>query len=213
MKHQIDKTIQLKPEEEVLEIVHEDIVPHLPRYTLFFLWFVAPFFFLFPLFREGAVGVFIFFGLIISACFFGFRSYTKWSNTTFILTDHRVIDVERRGFFDRVVSEILYRDIDDVTYRVKGIVPTMFRYGDIRVHVSGSGADIEFHHVARPSRIHDLINDLRETARTSPPDRKEHKLKSIAKGMTMEEIEQMAAEMRRKERESAVETLYKNDDA
>ncbi len=213
MKYSIDKTIQLRPEEEVLEIVHEDIVPHLLRYSLLFLWFVAPFFFLFPLFQEGVVGVFIFFALVASACFFGLRSYVKWANTTFILTDHRVIDVDRKGFFDRVVSEIPYHQIGDVTYRVKGIVPTMFRYGDVRVHVTGSGADIEFRHVARPSRIHDLINDLRETVRTSPADRKEHKLRTLAKGMSMDEIEKIAAEMRRKEREEAVETLYKNDDA
>lgn len=212
MAFHIDKTIQLKPEEEVLEVVHEDVVPHLPKFGLLLLWFVIPFFFLFPLFREGLVGVLLFFALAGSAAAVFMRAYVKWANTVLVITDRRVIDVERRAFFDRVISETPYAHIDDVTYRVKGMIPTMFRYGDLRVHVAGAAADIEFRRVARPSRVHDLINDLRDHASSAPTDRKEHTLKTLAKGMTMEQIEQMAAEMRRRDREEAMETLYKDDD-
>lgn len=204
----IDKAVQLKPEEEVLEVVHEDLIPRLPRFALLFLWFVIPFFFLFPLFREGWIGVLIFFALVVSALVAAARAYVRWANTVLVLTDRRVIDIERRAFFDRVISETPYAHIDDVTYRVKGIVPTMFRYGDLRVHVAGSAADIEFCRVARPSRVHDLLNDLRETAAAAPPDRKEHRLKSLAKGMTMEEIDRIAADLRKREREEAMEELY-----
>ncbi len=167
MEH-IDKAIQLKPAEDVLEVVHEDIVPHLPRFFVLFLWVVIPFFFLFPLFREGWVGVIIFLGLFGSATYFFLRAYVRWSRTVLIVTDRRVIDVERKAFFDREISEISYPRIDEVSYRVKGVFPTLFRYGHIRLHVSGSAADIEFKNAARPSRIHDLINDLREHSRTSP---------------------------------------------
>ncbi|OGL95708.1 hypothetical protein A2348_03715 [Candidatus Uhrbacteria bacterium RIFOXYB12_FULL_58_10] len=211
MAFHIDKTVQLKPEEEVLEVVREDIVPHLPRFALLFFWFVAPFFFLFPLFRQGWIGVVIFFALVGSAATMAFRSYLRWSNTMLILTDRRVIDVERRAFFDRVISETSYAHVDDVTYRVKGIIPTLFRYGDLRVHVAGSAADIEFRRVARPSRVHDLLNDLRETSPTQSPDRREHTLKALAKGMTMEQIERMATEMRTREREEAIEEFMSDE--
>ena len=165
--HHIDKAIQLKPEEDVLEVVHEDIVPHLPHFFLLFLWVVIPFFFLFPLFREGWVGVLIFLGLLGSATYFFSRAYVRWSNTVMIVTDRRVIDVERKAFFDREISEISYPRIDEVSYRVKGLFPTLFRYGSIRLHVAGTAADIEFKNAARPSRIHDLINDLREHSRAT----------------------------------------------
>lgn len=207
MAFRIDKAVQLKPEEEVLEVVHEDLVPRLPGFALLFVWFVIPFFFLFPLFREGWVGVLIFFALAGSAAVMAARAYVKWANTVLVLTDRRVIDVERRAFFDRVISETPYAHIDDVTYRVKGIAPTLFRYGDLRVHVAGSAADIEFRRVARPSRVHDLINDLRDSAETGAADRREHTLTRLAKGMTMEQIETMAAEMRRRERAEAAEAF------
>jgi hypothetical protein len=204
----IDASIQLKPEEEVLEVVREDIVPHLPKFFLHILWFVTPFFFLFPLFREGWVGVLIFFGLVGTAAIVGLRAYVKWANTMLVVTDRRVIDVERRAFFDRIVSEAPYAHIEDVTYRVSGIVPTLFRHGDLRIHVAGTAADIEFRRAARPSRIHDLLNDLRSPSEGIRGDRREHTLKNLAKGMTMEQIERMAAEMRSREREEALEEMY-----
>jgi len=170
MTSRIDARIKLKPGEEVLEVVREDMIPHIPRFSLLLLWFVIPFFFLFPLFHDGWVGILIFLALVISAAFVGLRSYVVWSNTVLILTDRRAIDVERRGFFDRIVSETSYTDIDDVTYHVKGIGPTLFRYGDLRVCVAGSAADIEFRRVPRPSRIHNLINDLRDESR-EPDDK------------------------------------------
>lgn len=207
----IDKTIQLKPEEEVLEVLREDVVPHLPKFGLLFLWFVTPFFFLFPLFRQGWIGVVLFFALVGSATIMSLRAYVRWSNTMLVLTDRRVIDVERRAFFDRVISEASYGHVEDVTYRVKGIVPTLFRYGDLRVHVAGSAADIEFRRVARPSRVHDLLNDLRETLPAKPAGQREQRLRAIAKGMTAEEIERMAAELRANEREEAMEGLYGKD--
>lgn len=206
--HHIDKSIQLKPEEEVLEVAHQDIVPHLPRFFLLFLWFVIPFFFLFPLFREGAVGVIFFFVLVGVAALFGLRAFVRWSNTVLIVTDRRVIDVDRRAFFDRVISEIPHAHIEDVTYRVKGIVPTLFRYGDVRVHAAGSAADIEFRRIARPSRIHDLINDLRDHVKAAPADRGERKLQAMAKDMSPEEIEEVASELRRRGRDESITELY-----
>lgn len=198
MQH-IDKNIQLKPEEEVLDVVHEDVIPHLPRFFLLCLWFVIPFFFLFPLFREGFLGVVVFFSLAGSAAIFFLRTFTKWVNTVLVITDRRVIDVERRGFFDRVVSEVPYAHVEDVTYRVKGIWPTLFRYGDVRLHVAGSAADIEFYRVPRPSRVHDLINDLRD--HVGPAARVPPRPAGVSE------------EKSRRERDAALESLYENDDA
>jgi hypothetical protein len=102
-----------------------------------------------------------FFLLVISSLVFFWRSFHQWSRTIFVLTDRRIIDIEQKGFFDRVVTETVYPQIDEVNYRMKGLWSTLFRYGTIRLHLEGSAADIEFEHVRTPAKIHDLINDLR----------------------------------------------------
>ncbi|PJA46270.1 hypothetical protein CO174_00485 [Candidatus Uhrbacteria bacterium CG_4_9_14_3_um_filter_50_9] len=154
--------IQLKPEEEVLEVVHEVMLPNSPRLLLYVLVLALPFFFLFPLWREGLWGVIVFFVLLCIGSLLLYRTFFKWSRTVFIISDRRVVDHEQIGFFTRVVSEARFHQIDEVTYRVKGVIPTLFRYGVVRLQLQGSAADIEFKHVKRPARIADLINDLRE---------------------------------------------------
>ncbi len=153
--------IQLRRDEEILEIVHESFVPHIPRFFLLGLWFLVPFFFLFPLFQMGTIGVVIFVVLLVSGTILFWRSYRRWAYTVFVITDQRIIDIDQKGFFDRVVTETTFYEIDEVSYRVKGVCATIFRYGFVRLQLAGSAADIEFDKIKRPARIHALINDLR----------------------------------------------------
>ncbi len=152
---------ELKPHEEILETVHQTLVPNTPRFALYVLWLVIPFFFLFPLFREGLGGVLVFLGLVISGGVMLLRRSMRWSGTVLVLTDKRIIDIDQRGFFDRIVTEVAYTQIDEASYRVKGFWATIFRYGSIRLDLNGSAADIQFDFVPRPARVHNLINDLR----------------------------------------------------
>lgn len=156
---------ELKPHEEILETIHQSIVPHLPRLSLYVLWVLVPFFFLFPLFRQGLAGVLIFLGLAVSGGIMLWRYAMRLSGTVLVITDKRVIDIDQRGFFDRVVTETAYPQIDEVSYRVKGFFPTIFRYGSIRLSLNGSAANIQFDRLFRPARAHNLINDLRQEYR------------------------------------------------
>lgn len=157
---EIEKLIELKPREEVLETVRETVYPKVWRMSLLLIWFLIPFFFLFPLFRIGAFGVVIFFLLVLSALFFLGREFTKWSRTVLVVTDKRVIDVDQKGYFDKVVTETSYKQIDEASYRVKGFFPTIFRYGVITLKLRGAAADIEFSNITKPARVHNIINDL-----------------------------------------------------
>ncbi len=153
---------ELKPHEEILAIVRQSLFPLFWRFFLYVLWLLIPFFFLFPLFREGVGGVVVFFGLVGSGFVFLMRQFFSWTGTVFIVTDKRVVDIDQRGFFDRIVTEAPYFQIDEASYRIKGFWATIFRYGSIRLELAGSSADIQFDRVSRPARIHNLINDLRE---------------------------------------------------
>jgi hypothetical protein len=206
----IEDRIQLKVGEEMLEMVHEDLWPRTPGFLLHVFCFVVPFFFLFPLFREGLIGVVVFFALCGTALFFGYRAYKRWSGTVLVLTDRRVVDVDQRGLFDCVVSETPYTRIDDVTYHVKGFWPTLLRYGDIRIHVAGTAADIAAARVPHPARVHDLINDLRQVVRDDEKTRRERKLQEIARSLSVEEIDRMAQTIRRTQRDQAVHELYRD---
>lgn len=157
----ITKLIQLKPHEEILETVHETRLTRIPISLLLVVLFALPFFFLFPLFQAGLLGMIIFFVLFFFAIVCISHVYLTWSRTMLIVTDQRVIDIEQKGLFDRVVTEASFDQIAEVSYRMKGILPTLFRFGTIFCGLNGNAADIEFRRVRSPERIQDLINDLR----------------------------------------------------
>lgn len=159
---QPERLIQLKPEEEILEVVHESLMPWLPKFGLSVVILALPFFFLFPLFREGTWGILVFSGVLLLGIVLTWRSFFIWSRSVLIVTDKRVIDHDQAGFFSRVITESRHKKIDDVTYRIKGVIATLFRFGSINIRLQGNAADIEFSHAFRPARIVDLINDLRE---------------------------------------------------
>jgi hypothetical protein len=158
------KFIELKPREEVLDVVHSSIVPHMGRLALLVIWLVLPFFFLFPLFRQGTFGIVVFFVWLLSGLILFFRAYARWAKTVFVVTDRRVIDCDQKGLFHRVVTEARYDQIDEVSYHIKGFLPTVFRFGMIRLQLHGSAADIQLEQVTRPHKVTDLINDLRSEA-------------------------------------------------
>jgi len=157
----IRSVLQLKPDEQILQIVRESSLAH--GWSFFFagLLFLSPFFLLFPLFQMGTLGLALFGALFVVALVVIVRVYRTWAYTMLVITDLRLVDVDQNGLFDRVVTELMYPEIEDVSYRTKGIWATIFRLGKIHLHTKGNAADLEFHFVKYPDQVHDLINDLR----------------------------------------------------
>ncbi len=147
---------------------------------------VAPFFFLVPLFRLGTKGVAGFTALLILGILWMVRTLMVYSLNVFILTDMRIIDVDQRGFFNRSVSECLYRNIQDVSIRVKGLAATMFHYGNIIIQTAGSASNVELEGVKDPQKVQEVISRLVEESEHSDD----------GDGMSAAELLQLAQQMK-----------------
>lgn len=147
----------LRGGEHVVRIIRQHPAPHLRSALLPALLILASFFFMLPLFSFGRAGVAVFgisiaFGLLLAA-----RIAYRWHWNSFIVTDRRIIDVDQRGFFDRVVSEVGFERITDVAYRMRGLAGHVFRYGTVTVRTQGAGANLELSHIPHPENVHELI--------------------------------------------------------
>ncbi|KKQ27414.1 MAG: hypothetical protein US42_C0009G0004 [Candidatus Magasanikbacteria bacterium GW2011_GWC2_37_14] len=158
----IEKKINLKKDEKIVNVVR--------RYGLTFFWefivvlflFVVPFFFMFWLFRHSWWGIGIFSASLLLGLIILIKIIFLWKKNVLILTTHRLVDFDRRGFFEQIISDIPYDQIEDVHGKVKGIAQTIFKYGNVNIQTGEGQVLVTVDRVKNPVFLGQQINRLRE---------------------------------------------------
>lgn len=150
----------LKDDEQLIIMVRKYFFVFSTQLTVGIVFIIASFFLLYPLFNWGLWGILIFFVLLCIGIYIIFRVIYVYSFNIFIITDQRIIDVDQRGFFDRIVSETTYQKIQDVSFRLKGMMQTILHYGSVVIQTAGNQANIELHGVKNPEKIQQIIVDI-----------------------------------------------------
>jgi len=88
---------------------------------------------------------------------FAFYIITMWSLNTVIVTDKRIVENEQNGFFHRKVAELHVDRVQDVIIQIKGLIETLFNFGDIIVQTAGSEREFYFKHIANPNQVKNEI--------------------------------------------------------
>ena len=204
-----ENLIQLRPGEQILDVVREDFVPTLPWWIFLFIWIALPFFFLVPLMRQGMIGL-IFLAVMAGAgVIMTFRTHFSWQKTVLVVTDQRSVDISQHGFFDRTVNELEHKDLSEVTFRVKGLLSTTFRFGTVYLRAAGNAADIAVRRIHRPIDLHHLLNDLKKEAKNdSLAVGRVQKLKSLANHLSDDEVIRLAAAVEKRERDIASQQFF-----
>jgi len=154
------RAIKLKEGEKILLVVRQTPIAFANSILIGTFLFLLPFFFLFPLFTRGKWGVAGFIALLAVAVIFSFYRLVDWYFNCGVITNMRVIDIDQKGLFQRTVSEVPYYKIDDVSYNIKGLRQTMFRYGNVVVAIKGYRSSVTLRNVARPAMIQELILEV-----------------------------------------------------
>lgn len=133
------------------------------------------FFFIFPViiwtalhYLEINLTEYIFFPILILVIslyylFVALFAMIKWIEyyyDVWIITDRRLIDIEQKSLFNHITSELRLDKIQDVTFEVKGFLPSVFHYGNIYVQTAGAVQRFSFEEIPKSQQIKRLIIDL-----------------------------------------------------
>ena len=157
--------ILFRPDEKISPIYRRHIivlVSELAAIVLFSLVIIAGaissgvfipagFFALYPLILFSAV---LFLHLFWIAAFIVLADFFL---DVWILTDQRVIAVEQKTLFSRVVSECSLSKIQDTSIEISGFIPTILHYGNLTVRTASEHQDFIFKQVARPNSVSEEI--------------------------------------------------------
>ncbi len=111
---------------------------------------------LYPGFFTGSV---IHFLVIFSSMYLLFlcaASLISFINLYFdiaILTNKRIIDINQKGLFHRVIDELDILHIEDVSSKVTGIFGTFFDFGIVEIQTAGAERNFIFRGVPHPRQI------------------------------------------------------------
>lgn len=68
----------------------------------------------------------------------GFTIWTHYYLDLWIVTDRRIILVDQIHFFSRNVSVFRLERMQDIEYKVKGIIPTLLNFGTLKAQTAGA---------------------------------------------------------------------------
>lgn len=114
------------------------------------------------LIAHGWLALFLF---ALSVWFLGFwlgifYALTMYTLDTVIITDHRIIDSDQCGFFNRKVAELHSHRIQDVSVHTSGVIETFLQFGNITVQTAASEKQFIFHQIPKPEKVKDIIMQI-----------------------------------------------------
>lgn len=155
----------LRPNENVLQHARRHVVMVAVPLLLLFGLLLLDAFFMAQLFRFGVFGMLAFALVAAFATVAALRAWLLWTSNVFLVTSHRVIDVDRHGFFEWTVSEADLDRIQDVSVHKHGLLDYVFRTGAIEIQTAGSSAVLEIGRVPHPFALRARIAEAQDVIR------------------------------------------------
>ncbi|MEO5927739.1 MAG: PH domain-containing protein [Patescibacteria group bacterium] len=139
------------------------LVLFLPLIVISAVQYASPMFFDDPARTTLLVlGLSIFF---LYAWLFLFQNYIDYHLDVWIVTDHRILNIEQHGLFARTVSELRLYRVQDVTAEIKGFLHTMLDYGNVYIQTAGEKERFLFEDIPHPNQVTKMVLDLAEIDR------------------------------------------------
>ena len=98
-----------------------------------------------------------------------FIAYYVYISNTFFLTNESVIQEIRHSLFSHHEQTVSLGNIEDASYVQRGIIQTIFNYGDIRLSTEGDETTYRFSYVSNPKEHIATLNNAVEAFKNGRP--------------------------------------------
>jgi len=79
-----------------------------------------------------------------------------------VLTNERIISTESEGLFNRTESSIVYDKIQNITIEIKGFLPALFDFGDLRIETAAELGKFTFRQISNPEKVKEVIFEIQK---------------------------------------------------
>jgi hypothetical protein len=117
-----------------------------------------------PLLNSSLLFIYLYLLWVLMLWILVFWRWTDYYLDVWILTNHRVFDIEQRGIFNRNISVFRLENLQDITVEVNGILATFLKYGDIHIHTAGENPNIVIKTAGNPLLVKEKILEAQKRA-------------------------------------------------
>lgn len=86
-----------------------------------------------------------------------------WFFNVNIVTNKRIVDVDFYTLIYREISDARIDNIQEITYKVGGLLGTFFHFGNVEIQTAGALPNFNFENVPNPSRVTNILQDLQRS--------------------------------------------------
>lgn len=86
-----------------------------------------------------------------------------WYFNIYIVTNTHLVDINFHNLLNRDVTEVRLDDIESAKAQIKGILGSLFNFGDLTIETAAERQQICFSLVPKPDFVKERIQDLQET--------------------------------------------------
>lgn len=86
----------------------------------------------------------------------------NWYFNIYIVTNKHLVDINFYNLLNRDFTEVRLDDIQSSKSQIKGIIGSLFHYGDVIIETAAERQQIDFNSVPKPDEVKERIQDLQE---------------------------------------------------
>ena len=155
-------SIILHPNEHLIKTFRRYALTYFINWLLVFVFITLPFFFMFVLFSWGNWGIGLFVASLVLALMILIRTLFFWRTNVFVVTNQRAVKIEQKGVLNKIVTDLNFYNIRSISYKVKGVFPTIFRYGKIIIEPNDSKGTIEINQISKPAAAVNIMAQIQQ---------------------------------------------------
>lgn len=86
-----------------------------------------------------------------------YHEFVDYHLDVWVLTDQRVVNIEQKGLFERMISELNVSKVQDVTSEIHGHVATLLDYGNVYIQTAAEQQRFAFLQIPHPEEVARLV--------------------------------------------------------
>jgi hypothetical protein len=91
---------------------------------------------------------------------YAFLKFCEWYFHVGLVSNKRIVDVDLANILSRNVAETETKSVEDVSFTQKGVIQSIFNYGNVFIQTEAVLANFEFDRVPHPSQVAEIISQL-----------------------------------------------------